>query len=87
MNRLPDEVWQHICYHSNTETLKILRLVHPILNDLAARLLFQTVYVAVFKYSLENLSRIATHPNLRLFVHKIMFLDNVLDDSCSAYAN
>ena len=80
MERLPNELWQHICYHSNTEILKILRLVHPIFNDLAARVLFQTVYVAVFKYSLRNLSRIATHPVLRFYVHKIMFLDHVLAD-------
>ena len=85
MDRLPYEVWQQICYLSDTETLKILRLVHPILSDLAARVLFQTVYVAVFKHSLQNLSRIANHPNLRFYVHKIMFLDQVLNDSCRDY--
>ena len=80
MGPLPNELWQKICYISDTKTLKTLRLVNPILNDLAARVLFKTVYVAILKYSLENLSRIATHPILRLYVRKIMFLNQVLTD-------
>ncbi len=87
MDRLPYEVWQHICYFSDTETLKSLRFVHTVLNRLAARVLFQTVYVAAFKYSLQKLSRIATHPNLRFYVHKIMFLDQVLNDPYRDYGH
>ncbi len=87
MDRLPYEVWQHICYLSDTKTLKVLRFVHTVLNDLAARALFQTVYVAALKYSFQNLSRIATHPNLRFYVRKIMFLDQVLNDSCRDYGH
>ena len=87
MEPLPNELWQNICYISDTKTLKTLRLVHPILNDLAARVLFKTVYVAIFNYSLQNLSRIATHPILRLYVHKIMFLNQVLNDNHCNYQN
>lgn len=85
MERLPNELWQHICYISDTRTLKALRLVHPILNDLAARALFETIYVAIFEYSLQNLSWIALHPNLRFYVHKVMFLNQVLNDQYSDY--
>ena len=85
MERLPNELWQQICDFSNTKTLKTLRLVHPILNDLAARVLFETIYVAIFEYFLQNLSRIALHPVLRFYVHKIMFLNQVLDDKYRDY--
>lgn len=85
MERLSNELWQQICCDSNTKTLKALRLVHPILNDLAARVLFETIYVAIFEYSLQNLSRIATHPILRFYVHKIMFLDQFLNDRYCDY--
>lgn len=85
MERLPNEVWQQICYHSNIQTLKTLRIVHPIFNDLAARVLFRTVYVAVFYLSFRNMYQIASHPVLCLYVHKIMFQRQVLDDRCCNY--
>lgn len=84
MERLPNEIWQNICYYSNIKTLKTLRLVHPIFTDLAARVLFHTVYVAVFFHSLQKLFQIASHPVLCLYVHKIMFQRQVLD---SQYCN
>lgn len=87
MESLPNEIWHRICYISNSKTLKTLRLVHPSLNDLAARVLFKTVHVAILKYSLENLSRIATHPILRLYVRKIMFLNQVLTDRYGDFKN
>ena len=87
MDPLPNELSQNICYISDTKTLKTLRLVHPILNDLAARVLFKTVYVAILKYSLQNLNRIATHPTLRFYVQKVMFLNQVLTDHYCDYQN
>lgn len=63
-----------ICYHCDITTLKSLRFVNRAIGDVAARALFQEIYVATLNYPLRNLSCIANHPVLRHFCQSAFLL-------------
>ena len=79
MVHFPSELWQQICYQCNTQSLKNLRLLSHAMNDAAARVLFKDIHVATLEDSLDNLSQIARHPTLRLYVHTILYLTDIMD--------
>ncbi len=62
------DLWLHISFHCDIQTLKSSRFVSRALNDVASRALFQEVYVAIFNHSVHEISHIADHSVLRLYV-------------------
>lgn len=79
MPLLAVELWQQICFASSIKSLKSLRLVNHDFAEIAARALFEEVYVAVFlEDSLSNLQHIAAHPTLCKNVVKLSCLDETM---------
>ena len=85
MESLPIEILQQICFACDFKTAKNLRCSSRVFDQLAARVIFRDVYVATVDESMTKMLKIAEHPVLRCYVHKLWFLNAVLDEAYTDY--
>ena len=85
MESLPIEILQQMCFACDFRTAKNLRCSSRVFDQLAARAIFRNVYVAIFDESMTKMLKIAHHPVLRCYVHKLWFLNALLDEAYTDY--
>ena len=85
MERLPPELLATVCSFSDIKSLKKLRLVNKTFADIAAKFLFETLYVTLIPRYLHKATEVAYHPTLRFHVHTLVFHDDVLDQKFAKY--
>lgn len=82
---LPVEIIQQICFACDFKTAKNLRRTCRVFDQLAARAIFRDVYVATLDESMTKMLKIARHPVLRCYVHKLWFLNAILEEAFTDY--
>lgn len=85
MHQLPPELWAWVCSLSDIRSLKKIRLVNSTLCHIAARHLFDGLYVTLIPKYLYKVMEVASHPTLRSYVRTLYFDYNILDEDYEDY--
>ena len=85
MDRLPPELWARVCSLSDIRSLKRIRLANSRFTQIAARYLFEGLYVTLIPKYLDKVTEVAFHPSLRFYVRTLYFNYEILDEDSTEY--